>query len=436
MLTRIAKYIKSRQGVSLVLFTAGFLVFLLIAGMVIDYSVKYAARQELHKYTDASSLAGAQALGDTSAARSNAAYAYALNLNPTTPPARNSAGSFALGAGGSYTIGGDAVSVETPFTKTGYTPSELIHVSACRTVNLYFAQLAGVRRITVCAQATARKRDRNIGMLVLTNGADAGALTIGGTTALTVNNGAVIVNSSASGNKCALDVSASSSSITANQIDVTGCASTGSATITGTLSTNVPPAIDPLANLAAPSTNGYSYYDPGNITASVSTQHPGIYLNQVSFKNTVYFEPGIYFFYGGVKLTGGPRLSVLNSPADTSGSLASQRTGTGVMFYNAGTSSFDMAGGATIDLNPPTSGTYSNISFFQARDNNQEVKITGQGASDFGGIYYTPNAKLTLGGGVNNTIGTIIANETKITGDSFTISPQIAIGGGILELVD
>lgn len=155
------------DGVALVLMVIALPVILLLAGMVIDYSVKFHARQQLQKRADASALAGALDLPTFAVAKQNAARFYAMNLSVTNPPSQVSA-PCAKGSSqdaSCYSISDNSVSITTPYTKpsSSISPSNLIHVAASGSVDLFFARMIGIKSVRVSAAATAAGCQCNLG---------------------------------------------------------------------------------------------------------------------------------------------------------------------------------------------------------------------------------------------------------------------------------
>jgi hypothetical protein len=129
-------------------------------------------------------------------------------------------------------------------------------------------------------------------------------------------------------------------------------------------------------------------------------------------KASVTLSAGIYYFQGGgCSITGQASLS-----------------GSGVMFYNAPSSSTDVikiAGQGAITLSPPTPGIYTGITIFQDRTSTAPVSITGNGGMNITGTIYAANALATItGNGSNNTIGGqyIVFDMTAAGNGNITIS--------------
>ena len=156
------------------------------------------------------------------------------------------------------------------------------------------------------------------------------------------------------------------------------------------------PVPDPFAGLPAPSTSGLATNPPkvGN------TYSPGIYTGTFSPDGTL--SPGVYILQNGLSMSGQQDV-----------------TGAGVLFYITG-GSVSITGQATINITPPTTGTYAGISIWQAVTDTNPFAITGQGAaSSVGGILYLPGASsVTLGAGEGGlVIGSVIAPNINVVGN-------------------
>jgi len=151
---------RKEQGHILVIVAVALIVFLLLAGIVIDYSVRFHARQQLQKQVDASALGGALDLPSFDVAKQSAVRLYAQNISFTNPPPQNTASCSAGSPANAtcYSISTESVSVETPYDKpgSGITSSNLIHVTSSRSVDMIFARMVGINSIQVSASATAQ----------------------------------------------------------------------------------------------------------------------------------------------------------------------------------------------------------------------------------------------------------------------------------------
>jgi len=204
--------------------------------------------------------------------------------------------------------------------------------------------------------------------------------------------------------------------LTASDIGVVGGASCSGCTPTPV--TGVAPVTDPLAYLQEPTVGACDYKNtvdnkPSNCTkGGVATYcfSPGTYCGGIKIDGNVpvFFNPGVYILEGGMKDTANVNIS-----------------GTGVMFYDVGGSSYgsiDLSGADVVNLSAPTSGTYSGILFFQDRSvplGSSGSKITGSTGSTFDGAIYFSTTSVTYGGSSSSGGYTIIVADTvSISGNS------------------
>ena len=95
------------------------------------------------------------------------------------------------------------------------------------------------------------------------------------------------------------------------------------------------------------------------------------------------------------------------------------------MFYNTGGGKFTISGGSTIQMSPPTSGTYAGITLFQDRTSNAAVTVSGGSNSTMTGTFYSPAAAATVSG-----------NSTTHSVASEFISYDLTISGSGSVLID
>jgi len=102
-------------------------------------------------------------------------------------------------------------------------------------------------------------------------------------------------------------------------------------------------------------------------------------------------------------------------------------TGSNVMFYNAGSNfpslggsfgSINFSGNGTFNLNPPTTGVYSGVTFFQARDNTQTLSMSGN-AIGMKGVVYAPKAQLLVTGNGQLQM-TLIVDRLNMSGNAIS----------------
>lgn len=113
-----------------------------------------------------------------------------------------------------------------------------------------------------------------------------------------------------------------------------------------------------------------------------------------------------------------PGVYVLNGGSWTVNSTATL-TGTGVTIFLANGATFNINGGATIDLSAPTSGPYSGLVIYFARDNIGSSIINGGANFSLVGAVYGPKQNITFSG---STTGSDPGDCTQIIGFTVTFT--------------
>jgi hypothetical protein len=233
-------------------------------------------------------------------------------------------------------------------------------------------------------------------MLVL--GSGAGAITINGQSALTVQGG-LAVNSSSTGGvnlsgQSALNVTGALISPAAHPV-----ASSGQSTTSLTAQETLAPEADPYAGLTAPSSSGMTVY------GSTTIQGPGVYTKAVTIgaQAHVQLASGTYVFDNGLTISG--QATVTSAPG-------------GVLVYLAG-GALNINGQAGATLSPLASGTFQGITLFEARSDTQAIVLSGQGqASSVVGLVYAPSAAVDVSGQSRLALGGLIVGSADLTGQS------------------
>jgi hypothetical protein len=202
-----------------------------------------------------------------------------------------------------------------------------------------------------------------------------------------------------------------------------------SGTLIGQINYNVPPTPDPLAALPEPPDQPYPPTPP-NLPGLNYSQSQGV---NYSGSAQLDLYPG---HYEGINITGsGP--VVLHDNTDGSPGIyyigshgfsvtnAGGVSGSNVLLYSAGTGNISLTGSGSLNLSPPTSGTYQGIALFQERSSNKDISITAQGNMTITGTLYAARAKVTLtaqGNYTNNVGSQWIAWQLVVTGSgNFTV---------------
>jgi hypothetical protein len=146
---------------------------------------------------------------------------------------------------------------------------------------------------------------------------------------------------------------------------------------------------------------------------------PGVYVHNstLSINGTTTLPSGIHILKNGMNVGGNANVSVSGSG--------------GIMFYNEA-GSINFAGGSRFNLPAYQYAPYKNILIFQARDNRNELSLSGgtSVSSKFGGIIYAPRAdRVVLGsGGANLEVTAVIAQGIKVIGNTqVTIGPPVTV---------
>ncbi len=171
--------------------------------------------------------------------------------------------------------------------------------------------------------------------------------------------------------------------------------------------TSQPRIQDPYADVNMPS------YTP--CTSSKTTKYqntitiyPGVYCGNVNVNAgaVVTLSPGTYIFdNGSLSIAGGATFQ-----------------GSGVTLVFTSSDSASIAGGATVNLTPPTTGTYAGISIYGSRSMpvGTVVKLAGGSSQSISGAIYLPEAALSYAGntGMNVTCTQIVADTINFVGNS------------------
>jgi hypothetical protein len=138
--------------------------------------------------------------------------------------------------------------------------------------------------------------------------------------------------------------------------------------------------------------------------------------------------PGIYFMNGGgFSFTGSGSLSAV-----------------GVMIVNLPSSNSDrinINGSGSITLSPMTTGMYRGISLWQQRSSTNEIDVTGNGATQLSGTFYTQHGVLNVSGnGGTDVLGSqYISYTMKVNGNgTFNVNwdPNLVGRTRIIRLVE
>lgn len=276
--------------------------------------------------------------------------------------------------------------------------------------------------VTIGARAVSRISGGVDACIIALSPTANGAVTVSGSTDVKLNGCDVASNSVSA---TSLLMSGSSARLT------TGCAyAVGQASVTSGLTltrcsrvhVDAPRIRDPYRSVAEPMITGAcqnrNVGHPTQPTTIIPTDnHPsGIksrrYCNGLDVKGQITFMPGLYIIEGGTfSINGG----------DPNATAAARINGSGVTFYLTSTASLRLNGNVTLNLSAPTSGPFSGLLFFGAR-NAASVSniINGTSGSILQGAIYTPASLIEFKGDSAVTDGCtqVVGRLVNMTGNS------------------
>lgn len=415
----------NESGQVLVVTSLSMLVLLGIMGMALDTGMLFRVKRTQQIAADAAAVAGALD------------FRYNADANSAI-----SAGQVAASRNG-FTDGSDGatVSINIP-PKYGETKGLGGYIEAIVQYPspTYFMRLIGFKSVVIASRAVAGTGSTYACIWTLArSGAD---VSINGNADLETPH-CSIYDDSAAANALVLT---GGGTIRAKSIGIVGGYSlSNNGTLIPNPRTGLAPAADPLASLAAPSVSTATC-SGSNCNVSVSGNNnlvlqPGTYgsisnsgggtitLTSGNYMITgdvtsssnggIVFGPGNYTIGGKLSDTGGSSMTFGTGLYIVGGNLNLSGTGningTGVTFYTQNSSSIQ--GGSNLSLTAPTSGDYSGVLIFQARNNSNALTMAGGSGTTLQGILYAPAAAITLSGG-----STGVAASLDIISDTLTIT--------------
>lgn len=280
---------------------------------------------------------------------------------------------------------------------------------------------------------TVIEGDATACMLAL-SGSASGAVTVSGSTDVTLTGCDVASNSVATNS---FNMGGLGASITTGCVHAVGGASvTSGLHLSGcaAVKTNAARARDPYADLAEPAIIGACQSkNVGNnktpTTLTPTDAHPlGGGLKSMRFcsgfdlRGEVTLSPGLYIIEGGSLTVNGGSLT---------STTAAKLSGSGVTIYLAPSVDMKLNGNVTLNLAAPTSGPLSGILFFGSRSATTASHIiNGSSGSIMQGAVYTPASAIQYSGDSAGTNGCtqVIASTITLTGNS-TLKATCATSG-------
>jgi len=411
-------YTGNRRGQTAIMFTLSIVPLLGVLGLVVDMGWAYYRKQAAQAAADAAAGAAAQAAYATNSSPTCstahvACYSseYTCPASPAASPTDNIGnGCLYAKANGFVSTGRQKVTfmsgVGAAPTAAGVTISYWVVARVSEEIPQLFSAVLGFPKATITARATTGTREASAGGCVITLDPTAdNSLSISGTAALTSGCG-VFVNSN------------SGSAINTNgggTITTTGTAKTqivgncnGCGNIHPSAQTGVATMTDPFADLSPPSYSGCNdTSNPVNLGShDKRTISAGVFCSgfNVGAQSELTLNAGTYVIKNGISIGGQATI---------------KSTGGVTIYIQSG--GVTMAGGASVSLSAPTTGTWQGILFYQDRANTTDSSLVGGTGQQMNGVLYFPDAHLTYTGGSNvvATATTIVANTLSMVGNSF-----------------
>jgi type II secretory pathway pseudopilin PulG len=398
-----------RRGTVVVLVAILLVVLLGILAIALDGGVLLDDRRRLQGVADAAAQAAANELFR------NYPTITSSSSSAADPGGTAAAAALASAAENGYPNGGAVnVTVNIPPTSGPFTGQRgMAEVILTYQQPRFFSRIWGSTDLTVSARAVGRGlwKESKIGILVL-DPTQQNSLDASGTGGVTVTGGAsVIVDSNDPASAARVT---GGGGISAPDFEITGGAN---GPLNGVVHTGQQPQPDPLRNLPVPAVPPDGTMTVVNLGQGNKqyTLTPGRYNNLPNFsagdvvilKQASAGNGGIYYLDGGgLKSTGA---TIIMDPLTTGG----------VMLYNHPSSSssnqqIQITGNAsgTVSLSPLTSGPYAGILLWEDRTSTVPLSISGNGTFNLLGTFYAANAQLQIQGNGNATIGSQYISRT------------------------
>jgi len=319
-----------------------------------------------------------------------------------------------------YTDGVESVTVSVTKSEVGSPAGYKTEAIVTQLQTSLLSALFNDGDVTIKARAVAFVKTGGPFCVLALDPTSASSLRIGGTADLTLENCGIIVDSES---PTAMSL-VGGAVVGATYADIYGgYTKSNSSTLIleeGDPNTGVDPLPDPFAHLDIPSGSGCDYNnfqtDQNNNAYGGAPEplSPGRYCGGLRVRNIAHMAAGNYIIVGGdFKVVAG---AVLTSDVGVTIFL----TGSGTDYAQV-----DIAGGATVNISAPTTGTYQGLAFFQDRAAPPVTDVSantfnGGSAMEVKGAIYIPNQAVQFSGG-NDAAGgctRIVAFQVEFTGNS------------------
>lgn len=405
-----------RRGAMSIVVAMLLIILVGVTAIAIDGGMLQDNRRRVQAAADAAALAAAAKLFQN--------YPTIVATNTPDPSGQAATAALAVAASNGFpNSGASNVTVNIPPAngpfagKLGYAEVIIVYAQP-----RYFSTVFGSGDMPVPARSVAigKWAGSGNGVIVL-DPTVAHALDSNGGGSLTVTGGAAMVVNSNDPEAAAR--TSGGGSLTASKFRVTGGIE---GTFNGSVTTGVPPTPDPLAYLPLPTVTRNGTVTQTNLGNGNKryTLTPGRHSNLPSFQSgdEVVFKQassndqgGIFQIDGGFSSQG----ATISMDPNTSG---------GMMIYNAPSSGANSQGvnitgnsSGSVAMSALTSGPYAGILLFQNRTATQTMSVAGNGSFDLTGTFYAANALLNVTGNGTATIGSQYISRTLNLGGSGNI---------------
>jgi Flp pilus assembly protein TadG len=359
------------------------------AGLAVETSFDYLSHNHLQSAADAAAYAAAiESMGGANAATILAAATQQATANGWVA--------------GSITVN------NPPTSGPNQGAANAVEVRLTQNTPRFFTALFNPGTFSIAVRSVGITQSAASACILALNPSASKAIQIQGNTTVTLAGCDVMADSIASD---AVNVWGSGQISAECAVSVGGVANHGGLTMTGCPSpiTNAPRVGDPFAGLPTPAPGPVQSVPNGNTV----TLSPGDYSGGMTLHGNVTLNPGVYYVSNTFRI---------NSNATVSGS--------GVTIYMTSGTTVSMAGNADVNLAAPTSGTYSGILFFGARDSSGSVTLNGDATSHLTGDLYFPAQQVSYIGNFTGVNGCtqVVADTVSWSGNS-NISVNCAAAG-------
>ena len=375
----IASFRDNQRGSVALTFALATIPLVVLAGAAIDYSRAITFKTKMQTIVDASALRALETAEDGWLSDAEAAIKTIDDENPEVEVFGN---------------------------------EDDVTVSATGSIKTSVLSLIRIERIPVSVKARAQIVDRLPACILALNRSVSGAVSFSGAATFYAEDCVVHSNSK---DARGLDISSNAKPVAA------GFCSAGGVSAPAGIKPNPRAGCrtmrDPLAGLKVPTVEQCNGGGNGRRTSVGSNETailtPGTYCGGLNIQGNATLRPGVYVISDG-------ELSV-NAQAVLSGQ--------GVTFYLTGPKSgFTINGGASVNLEAPTTGDYGGIAIFQdpraTAAGNKQIENTLNGGADtvINGAVYTPGQAVRINGsggfGQNSRYMPVIADVVTVTGSS------------------